>query len=217
MTDDTLLAFTLPAVNGKKVIEDIEVGPMSLNSGLDPLRVTERRRGLAAVLAGSEDAVGCSAVQTAAAPAWRRCARSSAPPSSTTSIRSPGSPMSSAASPGRRRAGSMNSCPGTRKSASDKIGLRRPRPPTGASSPEKPHHQTQPEIPRGLRRMLTPILRHVVRLASSSTVNVRSKKDCLCHLLVAAESVGQPHLLRRAAFRLEQRRVCHKHAGATGT
>ena len=44
-----------------------------------------------------------------------RCSPSSAPPSSTTSTRRPGSPTFSAASPGRHRAGSTNSCPGTGK------------------------------------------------------------------------------------------------------
>ena len=44
---------------------------------------------------------------------------------------------------------------GTGKTASGTIRPHRPRPPPGASSPEMPRHQTQPQILRGLRRMLT--------------------------------------------------------------
>ena len=83
------------------------------------------------------------------------CTPSSPPPSSTMSIRRPGSPTSSTASPGRRRASSTNSSRGTGKTASRTIRPHRPRPPPGASSPEMRRHQTQPQIPRGLRRMLT--------------------------------------------------------------
>ena len=75
--------------------------------------------------------------------------------SSTMSIRRLGSPTSSTASPGRRRASSTNSSRGTGKTASGTIRPHRPRPPPGASSPEMRRHQTQPQIPSGLRRMLT--------------------------------------------------------------
>ena len=102
--------------------------------------------------------------ETVAACVRRRCTPSSAPPSSTMSIRRPGSPTSSTASPGRRRASSTNSSRGTGKTASRTIRPHRPRPPPGASSPEMRRHQTQPQIPRGLRRMLT---RHPSSLQST--------------------------------------------------
>ena len=98
---------------------------------------------------------GCSAAPTAAACGRRRCTRSSAPPSSTISIRRLGSPMFSAASPGRRRASSTNSFRGTGKTTGGTIGLHRPGPPPDASSPAIPRRQTQPKIPRGLPRMHT--------------------------------------------------------------
>ena len=63
--------------------------------------------------------------------------------------------LSSAASPGRRRASSTNSFRGTGKTTGGTIRPHRPRPPPGASSPAIPRRQTQPEIPRGPRRMLT--------------------------------------------------------------
>ena len=98
---------------------------------------------------------GSFAAPTAAACGRRRCTPSSAPPSSTMSIRRPGSPMPSAASPGRRRPGSTNSFRGTGKTTGGTIRLHRPRPPPGASSPAIPRRHTQPKIPRGPRRMVT--------------------------------------------------------------
>ena len=49
-----------------------------------------------------------------------------------------------------------NSFRGTGKTTGGTIGLHRPRPPPGAPHRQYPRRQTQPEIPRGLRRMLTP-------------------------------------------------------------
>ena len=49
-------------------------------------------------------------------------------------------------------------------------------------------------------------------VASPFAMNNQSNCNRLRHLLVAAESVGQPHLLRRPAFRLKLRRICHKDA-----
>ena len=96
-----------------------------------------------------------SAAPTVVACARRPCTRRSAPPSSPASIRRLGSPICSAASPRRRRAGSTNSCHGTEKTASVTIRLRRPRPRPSASSPALRRRQTQPERPRGLRQMLS--------------------------------------------------------------
>ena len=62
--------------------------------------------------------------------------------------------LSSAASPERRRASSTNSFRGTGKTTGGTIRLHRPRPPPRASSSAIPRRQTQPEIPRGPRRML---------------------------------------------------------------
>ena len=127
--------------------------PASSTTAASALRTTPPKGHCAVSLwAGSR---GCSPAPTAAACGRRRCTPSSAPPSSTMSIRRPGSPTSSTASPGRRRASSTNSSRGIGKTASGTIRPHRPRPPPGASSPEMRRHQTQPQIPRGLRRMLT--------------------------------------------------------------
>ena len=60
---------------------------------------------------------------------------------------------SSPASPGRRRASSTNSFRGTGKTTGCTIRLHRPRLPPGAPSRRSSTAQTQPEIPRGPRRM----------------------------------------------------------------
>ena len=60
----------------------------------------------------SEDAPGSSPAPTAGACGPLSCTRSSAPRSSTTSIRRPGSPTSSTTSPTCRRPVCTNSCPG---------------------------------------------------------------------------------------------------------
>ena len=52
MTDDTLLPFHLPAVQRKKVTAAFDGGLISSDGGLVLLRETERRLGLADMLAG---------------------------------------------------------------------------------------------------------------------------------------------------------------------
>ncbi len=52
MTEDTLLAFDLPAVQRKKVTADFEGGLISSDGGLVLLRAAARRLGLAETLAG---------------------------------------------------------------------------------------------------------------------------------------------------------------------
>ena len=85
----------------------------------------------------------------------RPCIPSSAPPSSTTSIPRPGSPMSCAGSRRRRRAGSANSSHGTGRTASGTITPhRRTRPPDPSRSTAS-RRQTQTDIPCGPCRMLT--------------------------------------------------------------
>ena len=102
--------------------------------------------------------VAASPARTAAACGRQRCIRSSAPQSSTTSIRRPGSPMSSTASPKRPRTGSSNSSPGTGWTAGGTIRLHRPRRPHGAPRSAARRRQNQPRIPCGLRWMLTHML-----------------------------------------------------------
>ena len=80
----------------------------------------------------SEDAPGSSPAPTAGACGLLSCTRSSAPRSSTTSTRRPGSPMSSTVSPTCRRPVCTNSCPGPGRPTGNRPWPHSSRPPPNA-------------------------------------------------------------------------------------